>query len=389
MRPILALYATVFVDLLGFTLVLPSLPFQVTGLGGDATWLGLILTSYSLCQAVAAPVLGRLADRHGRRRLLLLSLGGTAVSLALMGWAGALWLLLVARAFAGLCGGSIGVAQAFAADLAGPANRTKAMGMVGAAIGLAFTVGPAIGALAAPLGFATTALIGAGLAAANLVFAATTLPAGAPAGRKRKSGRRIAPWPLLLAGFASMAAFVGMETTAAYLASTRFGAGPAFVGLLLAGAGLVLTVVQGFLVAPAARRWGEARVATTGAVLMAAGLASMPFLPVVPFVAAVLVVAAGNGVLTVGVASLLAAAGPREQLGARMGQGQSAASAARAAGPLAAGALFDAAVVAPYLLGAALSVGIAVLLTTRSQDAPAVLAAQDQDSTRPKRTSWP
>jgi MFS family permease len=153
----LALYATVFVDLLGFTLILPSLPFRVTALGGDALWLGVVLTSYSLCQAVAAPVLGRLADRHGRRRLLLVSLAGSAASLALMGLAGGLWLLLVARALAGLCGGSIGVAQAFAADLAGLAGRTKAMGQVGAAIGLAFTIGPALGALAAPLGFAATA----------------------------------------------------------------------------------------------------------------------------------------------------------------------------------------------------------------------------------------
>lgn len=364
-RASLALYATVFVDLLGFTLILPSLPFRVTALGGDALWLGVILTSYSLCQAVAAPVLGRLADRHGRRRLLLLSLAGTAVSLALMGFAGALWLLLVARALAGSCGGSIGVAQAFAADLAGPAGRTRAMGMVGAAIGLAFTIGPALGALASPLGFATTALIGAGLAVANLVLAAVTLPAGTPRPQPHRPGRRVAPWPLLLAGFAGMAAFVGMETTAAYLAATRFAAGPAFVGVLLAAAGLVLTVVQGTLVAPAAHRWGETRVATTGALLMAAGLASLPFLPQVPFVAAVLIVAAGNGVLTVAVASLLAAAGPPEETGARMGQGQSAASAARAAGPLAAGALFDLAVAAPYLLGTALSLGVAFVLTTR------------------------
>ena len=367
----LALYATVFVDLLGFTLILPSLPFRVTGLGGDALWLGVILTSYSLLQAVAAPVLGRLADRHGRRRLLLLSLAGTAASLALMGVAGSLWLLLGARALAGLCGGSIGVAQAFAADLAGPAGRTKAMGMVGAAIGLAFTIGPALGALTTPLGFAATAFVGAGLAVVNLGVAAAALPAARPdRPRPRRPGRRVAPWPLLLAGSASMAAFVGMETTAAYLAAARFAAGPAFVGLLLAGAGLVLTVVQGFLVTPAARRWGEPRVATAGAVLMAAGLVSMPFLPEIPFVAAVLVVAAGNGVLTVAVASLLAAAGPAEDLGARMGQGQSAASAARAAAPLAAGALFDLAVAGPYLLGTALSLGVAFLLAKRTVDRP-------------------
>ena len=366
-RAQLALYATVFVDLLGFTLVLPALPFQVTSLGGDALWLGVVLTSYSLCQAAAAPTLGRLADRHGRRRLLLLSLAGSAASLALLGLAGSLWLLLVARALAGLCGGSIGVAQAFAADLAGPAGRTRAMGHVGAAIGLAFTIGPALGALASPLGFATTAWAGAGLAAANLALAVAVLPPGrADRPRPPAAGRRVAPWPLLVAGFATMAAFVGMETTVAYLAATRFGAGPGFVGVLLAAAGLVLTVVQGFLVAPAAHRWGEATVATAGAAGMALGLLAMPFLPQLPFVAAVLAVSAGNGVATVAASSMLAAAGPATELGARMGRGQSAASAARASGPLVAGALFDLAVLAPYLLGALLSVGAAFLVTTRS-----------------------
>lgn len=353
-----------FVDLLGFTLVLPSLPFRVSDLGGDAFWLGVVLTAYSVCQAVAAPVLGRLADRYGRRRLLLLSLAGSAASLALMGVAGALWLLLVARAVAGLCGGSIGVAQAFAAELAGPAGRTKAMGMVGAAIGLAFTLGPALGALSAPLGFATTAYIGAGLAAVNGIAAALVLPPDTPVRAPRPTAAKVvAPWPLLAAGFAAMAAFVGMETTVAFLASARFDAGPALVGVLLAGAGLVLVVVQGFLVAPAARRWGEARLAAGGGVLMAAGLLTLPFLSGAPFVAAVLVAAAGNGLVTATTASLLAAAGPREELGARMGRGQSAASAARASGPLAAGALFEVAMVAPYLLGGALSLGVAFLVT--------------------------
>lgn len=367
----LALYATVFVDLLGFTLILPSLPFQVTALGGDAFWLGVVLTAYSLCQAVAAPVLGRLADRHGRRRLLLLSLAGSAASLALMGAAGALWLLLVARAVAGICGGSIGVAQAFAADLAGPAGRTKAMGMVGAAIGLAFTIGPALGSLASPLGFAATAYIGAGLAVANLALAAAVLPPGLAAPRLPGPGRRVVPMSLLVAGFGSMAAFVGMETTVAFLAAARFDAGPALVGVLLALAGLTLVIVQGLLVAPSARRWGEARVAAFGAALMAAGLVAMPMVAELPFVAAVLVVSAGNGLVTANVASLLAAAGPPTDTGARMGQGQSAAAAARATGPLAAGALFNLGMVVPYVLGAVLSVGVAAAVTahrTRAAD---------------------
>ncbi len=357
----LALCATVFVDLLGFTLVLPSLPFHVQDLGGHGLWLGAILTGYSLAQAVAAPVLGRLADRHGRRRLLLLSLAGSAMSLTIMGLAGTLWLLLLARVVAGICGGSIGVAQAFSADIATPPQRTKAMGQIGAAIGLAFTLGPALGALAAPLGFSTIAYIAAALAAANWALAWKTLPHTVPMERGPQPTTRglLAPLPLLIAGFASMAAFVGMETTVAFVAAARFDAGPMFVGLLLCLAGLALTIVQGFLVAPAATRWGERRVAIAGAVLMTLGLLAIPMASQPVFIVAVIVLSAGNGVVTATVASMLATAGPPSERGARMGQGQSAASAARALGPLGAGSLFDITIWAPYILGAFLSAAVA------------------------------
>jgi DHA1 family tetracycline resistance protein-like MFS transporter len=314
-----------------------------------------------VAQAVAAPVLGRLADRHGRRRLLLLSVAGSATSLAIMGLAGTLWLLLLARTVAGICGGSIGVAQAFAADVVRPAQRTKAMGQIGAAVGLAFTLGPALGALSAPLGFSTTAYIAAALAAGNWVLAWKTLPATTPVhhGPRPTTRGLLAPWPLLIASFASMAAFVGMETTVAFVAATRFSAGPTFVGILLCLAGLALTLVQGFLVAPAANRWGERRAAIAGTVMMTLGLLAIPVASQPVLVSAVIVLSAGNGVVTATVASMLATTGPPSQRGARMGQGQSAASAARALGPLSAGLLFDVTIWAPYLLGAFLSVAVA------------------------------
>ncbi|MEU5261127.1 MFS transporter [Amycolatopsis sp. NPDC021455] len=376
-----------FVDLLSFTLVLPSLPFQVGVLGGGGIWLGVLLTSYSVTQAAAAPVLGGLADRHGRRRLLLLSLAGSAVSLAVLGAAGSLWVLLLARVVAGICGGSIGVAQAFAADLSGPERRTKAMGLVGAAIGLAFTVGPALGALATPLGFDVTAYIAAALAAGNLVLAWRTLPAGRPApatGTKTSERGVIAPWPLLVAGFATMAAFVGMETTLAFLAAGRFGAGPAFVGVLLCLAGAALFLVQGLLVARASRRWGEARVALAGAVAMAVGLGVLPFAPLPFFVVAVVVLSAGNGLVTATVASMLAGAGPPEQRGARMGQGQSAAAAARALGPLGSGALFDVGAWLPYAVGAVLSAGVAMVVNLRGNASGLRAETPDRADSEPR-----
>ncbi|MEV4318832.1 MFS transporter [Actinocrispum sp. NPDC049592] len=351
-----------FVDLLGFTLVLPALPFTVTQLGGGGLWLGVLMTGYSLAQAIAAPILGRLADRHGRRQLLLVSLAGSAISLGAMGLAGSLWLLLAARVFAGACGGSIGVAQAFAVDIASPQRRTKAIGLIGAATGLAFTIGPALGSLAAPLGFSTTAGIAAALAMANLIMAWRTLPRSTP--------RPIAPsapappqWLLLVAGFSSMAAFVGMETTLAFLVAFRFGGGPGVVGVLLCLAGLVMTLVQATGVAAAARRWGDRGVAVTGALTMALGLPFLPTAPIPIFVGAVALLAAGQGLVTTTLASMLAVAGPPETRGTRMGQGQAAASAARMVGPVTAGVLFDVTVWLPYALGTAFSVATAAAVT--------------------------
>ncbi|MGH3548675.1 MAG: MFS transporter [Pseudonocardiaceae bacterium] len=383
-RVLRALCATVFVDLLGFTLVLPSLPFYVARLGGGGVWLGVLLTGYSLAQSLAAPLLGRLADRHGRRLLLLLSLAGSTVSLLVMGLAGSLLLLLGARLVAGVCGGSIGVSQAFAADVTAPAECTKVMGWIGAATGLAFTIGPALGALAAPLGFGTVASVAAGLAAVNFVFAWVTLPGAGP-GRTRPSGngasrRLVAPWPLLVVGFTGMVAFVSMETTVALLAGHRFGAGPGFVGLMLCLAGLALVVVQGVGIGAAARRWGETRVAASGAMLMTLGLLVLPVVPVPVFVAAVVLLSVGYGLTTAIVAGMLATSGPAEQRGARMGQGQSAAAVARAVGPLSAGALFDLTAWLPYVIGAGLGAAAAIVLSLQSTTVHNRVSADDARS---------
>jgi hypothetical protein len=197
------------------------------------------------------------------------------------------------------------------------------------------------------------------------VLAWKTLPGGqssaAPATGTKASPRRvIAPWPLLVAGFATMAAFVGMETTLAFLAAERFGAGPGFVGILLCLAGAALFLVQGLLVARASRRWGETRVALAGAVAMAAGLGVLPFAPLPFFVVAVVLLSAGDGLVTATVASMLAGAGPPGQRGARMGQ--SVTATARALGPLGSGVLFDVAAWLPYAVGAVLSAGVAVVV---------------------------
>jgi DHA1 family tetracycline resistance protein-like MFS transporter len=377
----LVICLTVFVDLLGFTLVLPSLPLYAAELGASGAWVGVLLTSYSVMQFGSAPVLGRLSDRYGRRPVLLLALAGTTISLALTGAAQSLWLLLAARGLAGGFGGSIGVGQAFAVDLAGPAERTKALGRIGAAVGLAFVAGPALGAALAPLGFAASAYVAAMLAGANLAVAAFALPESRPAasrgaeaafgdrGRRRSSGvvdrrprsvdrgrpRGERDWPvvaILAGGFLTMFAFVGMEATFALLGQDRFGFGGREVGVVLAAAGLAMVVAQLALIGPLVARWGDRPVCAAGGLLMAGCLVAVPFLPAVACVAAVALLCAGYGLVSPTLASLLAQAGPAEQRGRRLGAGQSLAAAGRASGPVCAGALLDVWAALPYLVGA-------------------------------------
>ncbi len=175
---LLVVCLAVFVDMLGFGIILPSLPYRAAQLGGAGVWVGAILTAYAVAQFVAAPVLGSLSDRYGRRRLLLFSLAGSAIALALAGLAGTLVLLLAARFVAGGFGGSIAVGQAYAVDLTPAKDRTRALGMVGASIGLGFVFGPGIGGglAAAGLGFTGISLIAAGIAVVNLILGVRLLP---------------------------------------------------------------------------------------------------------------------------------------------------------------------------------------------------------------------
>jgi DHA1 family tetracycline resistance protein-like MFS transporter len=381
-RPaLLVVYLAVFVDMLGFGIILPLLPFHAADLGGTGLWVGAVLTAYSAAQFVAAPVLGALSDRYGRKPLLLVSLAGSAVSLALTGVAGSLVTLLGARLVAGLFGGAIAVGQAYVVDLTEPAVRTRALGMVGASIGMGFVLGPAIGAGLSALGFAGVSFVAAGVALVNLVVGAVLLPrslsaaATAPEGQRApRSGNPVTPLagalhmpglsPPLWALFAATVAFAGMEGTYALLGARRYGLGPVGLGLVFTGVGVVIAVVQGGLVGRLADRFGDRRVAVAGAVLMAAGLAVIPVGSAWLNFVFVAVLAVGQGLLATTTAALIADAG-RPALGGVLGVGQSAAAAGRAIGPLLAGAAFDVWAALPYLAGAVLCLLAAATLGRR------------------------
>jgi predicted MFS family arabinose efflux permease len=370
-----ALCLTVFVDLLGFGIILPLLPYAAEDFGASDAGVGLLFAAYSLAQLVAAPALGAASDRFGRKPLLLLALTGSVISLAATAAADSLAALLVARAVAGACGGSIGVAHAFAADLAPPEERARVLGAVGASVGLGFVAGPALGALLADHGLAGASLAAAGVAAAALLLAALALPHTRPAPRITPGGGRggttsAGARGLLVAGFAATAAFTAMEATLALLAADRHDVTAAGLGWLLAAAGLVLAAVQGLLIGPLTRVLTSRALAATGLILLGAGLALLPLLPGIPAALALLVLSAGYGLTTPTLATLLTTTVPPDRIGMAMGAAQSATALARALAPAAAGAAYDLGPVWPYTGGAVLAAVATVIVLRRSVRLP-------------------
>jgi DHA1 family tetracycline resistance protein-like MFS transporter len=378
-------YLTVFIDLVGFGIILPLLPYYAEGFGATGVWVGALFTAYSAAQFLGAPALGRLSDRVGRRPVLLLSLAGSAVSLFVSGLAPTLVLLLAARALAGLFGGSITAAQAVIADLTAPEERAKYMGFLGASIGLGFVFGPAMGASLARFGFGTAAFAAAGLAAANLVFAFFRLPETRAPARRALASSRFGLRPLAVglrhpnvgrllgAMFLSTLAFVAMEATFALLGEVRFALDARRLGLVFTYVGIVIVIVQGGLVGRLAPRFGERALATVGALVMAGSLAALPFVPSFGIALAALGgLAVGQGLMSPMLATLLSRSSGADEQGGLLGLGQSLAAAARAVGPLAAGWLYDRGVEIPSVIAAALML-VAAALVDRARPAAAVL----------------
>ncbi len=374
-RPsLLPVYVTVFLDLLGFGIIIPLLPFYAEHFGATGLWIGAIVAAYSAAQFVGAPILGRVSDRVGRRPILLGSLAGSAVSLLVTGLAESLPVLLVGRALAGLFGGSIATAQAVIADVTLPKDRAKYMGFLGASIGMGFVFGPAVGAGLSRFGFGTAAFAASGLAAANLVLAFFRLPETrnlttlTPRSRLNWTNFRAAfdhpPVARLLAAlFLSVLAFVAMETTFALLGERRFGLGPEKLGLVFTYIGVVIVMVQGGLVGHLTPRFGERTLGVTGVLVMAGALALLPFVPSpVAALAVVGALALGHGLASPAQTALLSREAGADEQGGVLGVGQAVSAAARGLGPVAAGWLFDRAFYLPYVAGAMLMLLAAWLL---------------------------
>ena len=370
------LFFIVFIDLLGFGIIIPQLPFYGVHFGASPAAVTWLMACYSLAQFFMSPVLGRLSDRIGRRPVLLVSMACSCLAYLWLGFAGALWMLFAARLMAGAGAGNIAAAQAYVTDITSPETRAKGMGMIGAAFGLGFTVGPWLGGVVAGANptaedLQRPAFLAAGLSALAFILVTAILkeslpPTGprAPSASRWELARNSMGRPtlrlLILLFFAITAAFAGMETTFALWTKDAFGWGPEQVGWLFFFVGCVLIVVQGGVIGPLSRRLGEARLVLIGSAAIALGLGTVTLsanLPILLFASACLAV--GMGLLNPSITSLISRQAAMEERGGIMGVAQSGASLARVVGPAVAGPLYELlGRNAPYYVGALVMLGV-------------------------------
>jgi MFS transporter, DHA1 family, tetracycline resistance protein len=374
------LFLIVLIDLVGFGLVIPLLPFYAVRFGASAPSVTWLLATYSLFQLVAAPFWGRLSDRVGRRPVLMASMTASALAYLWLGAANALWMLFAARAAAGACAGNIAAAQAYIADITRPEERAHGMGMIGAAFGLGFIFGPAVGGFLAgndpvTADLATPAWVAAGLSLMALCGVLFILRESHPPERRGVAAppgrvglvlgalRRPVLSRLVQIFFLVILAFAAMESIFALWALQQLDWGPEKVGYVFAYLGLLSALTQGGLTRPLTKRFGEERLLLCGLVLLVIGLVVVPFARALAMLAgAFAALAVGLGLTQPALTSLISRRAGGGEQGEVLGVTQSLGSLARVIGPPLAGYLFaDLGHSSPFLCGAA-TVAIAFLL---------------------------
>jgi predicted MFS family arabinose efflux permease len=344
-------------------------------LGAPDSQIGWLMTGYSLMQFAFTPIWGRLSDRYGRRPLLLLSIVMTAVGFLGYALAPDFRWLLASRLFAGAATANIAIAQAYIADVTPPEGRARGMGLIGAAFGLGFVLGPALGGFLSAISLAAPGYAAAALASANGVAAFFILPepkarvasprrahVAALLDELRRPGIR----RLIVIYLLAVLAFSGMEATFALIAAHRCGLDQRHVSYVFAFIGVVVTVVQGGLIGPLTRRFGEQALLVAGFILQAVGLAAVPYAGnMAGLLGACLPLAFGSGLSTPALSSLLSRSARDEDQGGTLGIGQSAAALGRIGGPISATNAYDHVwYAAPYVGGAVIMLVTAAIGST-------------------------
>lgn len=371
---LLTIFIIVFVDLLGFSLILPLLPYYAETYGASAFTVGLLVASYAAASLVGSPLLGRLSDRLGRRPVLLISVLGTLVGYLFLGFAApigeglarliapaaanafVLGVLFFARILDGLTAGNLTVAQAYISDVTDEKNRARGLGMIGAAFGLGFIIGPAVGGLLSKTSYSLPAFVAAGIAALNLIQIFFLLPESLTVERRREMGEKQRPpftlkallaairrpvvGPLLHVRFFFGLAFATFQTIFALYAQYKLGLGADSTGYVLAYVGILSVVVQGGLIGPLTKRFRERWLIITGLWMMAFSLLAWAFVPnLIILLIVMLPLALAGGVLGTVIQSAITKAVQPQEIGGMLGIAGALESLTRVIAPIVGGYL--------------------------------------------------
>lgn len=376
-----ALFIVCVIDILGFGILIPLVPYMADRFGAPPELITPILGAYSLCQLVAAPFWGRLSDRYGRRPILMSSLAGACVSYAILGLADNLWWLLVSRVLAGFMAGNLAAAFAYASDISAPENRARALGTVGAAIGVGFMLGPAIGGILAgndeqTANFMLPAVVSAGLSVLAISLVYFVLPESHTGEHRTQHHERGESHPIRLlkerptlrlivsGAFLVTCSQAILESIFAIWAMNRFGFGPRTVGLVLFCLALIPVAMQAGMVRVLAPRLGEVRLAVIAILAYVFGLLLVAWSDHLPLALAGLAFCGvGSGLFNPSASALASKQATARDRGAVMGTYQSGLSLARSVIPFASGAVYAGlGPGAPFLAGACLTLPAAWLI---------------------------
>jgi len=391
--PLVIIFITVFIDLVGFGIVIPVLPLYAKNFHASDAVIGLLLGSYSGMQFFFAPILGRMSDKYGRRPVLLFSILGTSLGFLVMGLANTLWLLFVARIIDGATGGNISTAQAYIADVTPPEKRSSGMGLIGAAFGLGFIFGPALGGVLSRISLAAPFLFAAGLAAANAIALFFLLPESLAHEHRTKAGgrapirqvfREAGSWQLgaiIATYFFGTVAFALLTATYPLFTEGRLNLDALHNGYIFAYLGLIGAIIQGGFIGRLNKLFGEKTLAVTGTLVLAISMFALPSsMSVVRLVLISTGIAVGNSLVTPTLNAMLSKSVGASWQGRALGVMQSAASLARILGPVLGGVLLGTAGVssphfgqAPYWTAAAIMLIAVGLATTLRQSGLAEL----------------
>jgi DHA1 family tetracycline resistance protein-like MFS transporter len=398
-KPLFSIILVVFIDLLGFSLILPLLPYYAATFSATPIVTGLLVASYALAQLIGAPLLGRLSDRFGRRPILLASISGTFIGFLLLGFANALWMLFASRLIDGLTGGNLSIAQAYITDVTDSKNRARGLGLIGAAFGLGFIIGPAAGGLLSQWGYAVPAFVAAALAIINLTLIYAWLTESLPVERRNQMDqnrpavslaalmtalKRPFTGSLLITRFFFGVAFAIFQTVFSLYALTKFGLSAAQTGYILAYVGVLSVITQGFLVGWITRKVREDILIVACVALMAVSLLGWAMASSVLALLVIMVPTAfSGGLLNTLLSSTLTKAVDGNETGGILGLSASIESSTRIIAPISGGVLLQQlGAWAPGAFGAILMTGLLIYVWMAIYD-HAVAHALQIDATPP------